>query len=291
MPNSPRKAFTLTELLIVLFILSVLLGLLIQGVSSARNLANQVVGKRRISALFFATEQYAASQNGWLPLSVVLKDDPSTKVTIHQKLLWYMDGGRAYEEHMFDSAFFPEDYSYIQFLSPGDYSISREAGYDYRPGKLTSFSANAQVFGNKSQYPKSFFDGTSNTILFADRLAICGNTPFQTITNEIVIPGGFTAPIRRRPTFADGGTLAGKSLDDIFPVTDRNLAISKSSEPGFTFQPKPSPENCNPRVLQGLFGSLTCCMADGSVQSVSPSISNSIFWALVTPAGSETTGE
>ena len=286
----PRKALTFLELLVVLSVMLVLFVLGLQAISSARVFANQMVGKKRISGLFFATEQFAATHNGKLPSSVHFREEPVSKVTVHQHLLWYLDGGRSYEEHLFDEKIIPRQFSFPAFLSPGDYSLNTHPGFNEKPGKLTSFPANAQVFGNRALYPKSFSDGTTNTLLFAERLSICGQNPFQTISNEIVISAGFQ-PILRRPTFADGGQLAGPSLNDIYPVTDSRQHVTRSSEASITFQSKPALTDCNPRVVQGLFGTLTCCMADGSVHSISPGISNTAFWCMMTMAGGEVFGD
>jgi hypothetical protein len=58
-----------------------------------------------------------------------------------------------------------------------------------------------------------------------------------------------------------------------------------------TFQTRPNPNNCNPRVPQGLSsGGITVLLGDGSVRMVSAGVSLATWQAAITPDGGEVLG-
>lgn len=104
--------------------------------------------------------------------------------------------------------------------------------------------------------PGTFADGTSNTILFTEKYARCG----------------------------DGGSLWGHSAPDSWqPVF---AAWSKAP-----FQSRPPAAACNPRLASTPFPSLQVAMADGSVRSVASTIPQATWWAACTPDGGEVLGD
>ncbi len=84
----------------------------------------------------------------------------------------------------------------------------------------------------------------------------------------------------RRATFADVGF-----YDDVIPITNRfaNPPVTVPSTKGITFQVKPKPEDAWSGTLQTPFRAGLCtAFADGSVRTLAPGISPSIFWGAVT---------
>jgi hypothetical protein len=58
--------------------------------------------------------------------------------------------------------------------------------------------------------------------------------------------------------------------------------------PKSKFQVQPAPGNCDPtRASTAHAGGILVCMGDGSVRMLSPSMSDAIWWAAVTPRGRE----
>ncbi len=89
----------------------------------------------------------------------------------------------------------------------------------------------------------------------------------------------------RRATFADRG------WEDALPVTDAANSTTRPSVPGKTFQVRPRLENADPSIPQTPhLAGLTVALFDGSVRTISPSVHESVFWAMVTPAGGEVLG-
>ncbi len=92
---------------------------------------------------------------------------------------------------------------------------------------------------------------------------------------------------------------------DVYPITIGNPPTTLPSRAGATFQvqplvwkqqytntPTPIPPNgCDPALPQTPHRAGMCVgMADGSVRTISGSISPATFWAMVTPAGGEVLG-
>ena len=136
-------------------------------------------------------------------------------------------------------------------------------------------------------------DGTSNTILHAEKYARCSNT---------FMP----------PAFQDGGTAWAFSSSLLFPWQPPPLhppgkpffpgfaiaALASRGAPdaigaGSKFQVQPTPfrGNCDPtRAATAHPGGMVAGLADGSVRMVAPGLSGTTWWAAVTPSGGEVLG-
>jgi hypothetical protein len=136
-------------------------------------------------------------------------------------------------------------------------------------------------------------DGTSNTILHAEKYARCSNT--------------FMAP-----TFRDGGTAWAYCASDFFPFLPSPMNLPpRAFQPGFAivplafrgapnaigpgskFQVQPSPflGNCDPtRAATAHASGIQVGLADGSVRTLAASMSGATWWAAVTPSEGEVLG-
>jgi hypothetical protein len=108
----------------------------------------------------------------------------------------------------------------------------------------------------RSTIPGSFPDGTSNTLLFAERYARCG----------------------------PGGGLWGQTSADLWlPVF-----AAWSYEP---FQVRPSAADCDPaRASTPFSGAIQVALADASVRGISAGIAPETWRAACTPDGGEAPG-
>jgi prepilin-type N-terminal cleavage/methylation domain-containing protein len=152
---------------------------------------------------------------------------------------------------------------------------------------LTTYAANAQVFGTvdangnlittegSARMPASFPDGTSNTIMFAERYGTCGY-----YMNNTSYPAG------------SGGTVwnwwgylgSGDSAQPAF-------ALFATGPQNFQVQPLPYQTKCNPFLASTPHtGAMQVALCDASVRGVSSSVSATTFWYACTPAGGETLG-
>jgi hypothetical protein len=132
------------------------------------------------------------------------------------------------------------------------------------------------------------------------------------------VPGGSPSPAGTTPTSADPAfswlsTLSGQDSDQVATYSPAYLAGQASafgqvggvapSWPigntgangvaltGAPFQAGPPRDACDPRVPQSAHsGVMLCALGDGSVRTVTASVSPMTFYAAVTPAGGEVPG-
>jgi hypothetical protein len=107
--------------------------------------------------------------------------------------------------------------------------------------------------------PTDFPDGLSNTIVFTEKLALCGS----------------------------GGTLWGEPHPDTFDYFMPVFAAYTDE----LFQINPTPGACDPRKASTPFTGLNVTLADGSVQTLYGDLSQETWWAACTPDGDEVMGE
>jgi prepilin-type N-terminal cleavage/methylation domain-containing protein len=158
------------------------------------------------------------------------------------------------------------------FVAPGDPSLpSNNLTWGGR-GAL-SYAANWNVFqgGNNggwgiqsesvARLPATFPDGTSNTVLIGERYCICGIDPNN-------------SPNPSQHIWAECGQGAGPGNDTYQPSIYTDILP----------QWAPTPTTCNPLTYQGFSaGSFQVGLGDGSVRSVSPSISQQTWHNALYP--------
>jgi prepilin-type N-terminal cleavage/methylation domain-containing protein len=160
------------------------------------------------------------------------------------------------------------------FICPSDPSIGNAAqttwnGHTWGKGDAT-YAANLQVFGNpkgsgyrywngQARLPATITDGTSNTILFAEKYAGCG------------------------PHKPSGNIWAWGWDLDCGPVFG-----SINGPQTWLQQPNPWLTNCNPRYASSPHtGGMNVGVGDGSVRFLAQGMSSTTFWYALTPAGGE----
>jgi len=194
------------------------------------------------------------------------------------------------------------------FLCPSDPTIPRNGRLSADPAAdgyaqmfgVSSYACNYLVFGNPDavengkisnpdgydanttvpnhapahapRVPASFPDGTSFTILIAEKFSRCNWTA-----------GSATGPV------LPGGSLWGPAGDNARYAPA--FAMEAPWDDGTRFQVSPTPANCNvayPSTAH--LGGMVVAMADGSARSISEFISTKTFRALCTPNGGDAIG-
>jgi prepilin-type N-terminal cleavage/methylation domain-containing protein len=177
-----------------------------------------------------------------------------------------------------------------------------------------SYAANALIFkSNNAGLPRTFVDGTSNTIMIGERYQVCTNQT-QSLTVYNLWGVGLWAP--EMPAFAAltptalTTALSTNQISPALPLTTTytagtiNVKVGRESQaavnpttippaptvPYRPFQAAPRGATpCDPRVAQTPHQSgMLVGLGDGSVRSVSPTISEWTYWAACTPSGNET---
>jgi prepilin-type N-terminal cleavage/methylation domain-containing protein len=263
---SRRVGFTLVELLVVIAIIAVLIGLLLPAVQQVREAAARTQSMNNLRQILLATHNFASAHNGRLPSADGNPHSAGRYKSLFVAILPHIDGGNAHlEKWLAEPHNTPP--TFATFVSPADPTFDSDSRC------VSSYAANGQVFRGNPSLTRTFRDGTSSTIAFAEHYSYCSRTYFMYPLRERF---GFG---QRRATFADPDPHGDDS-----PI-DRPL-------PARTFQVTPPLKECRSLMAQTPHpGGMLVALGDGSIRVLAPGISPAIYWGAVTPAGGEHLGD
>ena len=308
--SKPRRGFTLIELLVVIAIIAILIGLLLPAVQKVRDAAARIRCTNNLKQLGLAAHNYQNSQGHLPPVIGYYPPTDGTFGTCFFHLLPHIEQDNLYRSShdiaLFLSPvgpttlFYPGNKGvYSQsvkiFLCPSDPSVGSNGVVTINgvPFGASCYAPNAMVL---SEWPapgpqgrtalSSISDGTSNTILFAEKYARCTST--STTLPPLLRDGGSAwaycggpfpwLPPPMTPTRSGFGPVFAVRA---FATIGAPNAIGEGSR--FQVQPTRFEGNCDPtRASTSHASGIRVGLADGSVRTLAPTTSGTTWWAAVT---------
>jgi len=277
-----RRGFTLIELLVVIAIIAILIGLLLPAVQKVREAAARMKCQNQLKQIALACHNAESTYGFMPPASGTYGQGIKGPVFFH--LLPYMEQGAlmasstvgGVADCSFGGKYATSGGNPVcgatmkAYNCPSDPTANTFSDGNWQAPATgsggTTYAANWQVFSNGTGSPQgrpnltsTFSDGTSNTILFTERIGYC-------------------------------------KADGIYPLWarwDNNTDIynpyfagsSTASGTGSGPNANSSPTTCSNKLAGSYHtGGVNVALADASVRFVNSSIGGTTWWAACTPA-------
>lgn len=242
-----RTAFTLVQLLIILVLLLLLFGLLIPVIAQLRVASSREQGFNNLRQLAIAVHNYHDVYKR-MPPTVGTLNNQSGPVHFHilpfieQDNLFKQADGKVWHKGVNTTPI-------STYVDPND--PSAPPNHKFQGGlATTNYAANWMVFKSGETTLLNIPDGTSNTLMFAQRYQVCNGTPTA---------WGYPALYTWAPMF--GYYSQGR------------------------FQSRPNQADCDPTLAQSIQeGGIQVAMSDGSSRLLNDALSPTTWWLLIDPA-------
>jgi prepilin-type N-terminal cleavage/methylation domain-containing protein len=352
-PGRRITAFTLIELLVVIAIIAILIGLLLPAVQKVRDAAARMQCTNNVKQLALAAHNYESALGTLPPYSIGV---PGQLGSAHYLLLPYIEQENVYRQAN-GISFAVRTVPIKTFACPVDPTVtggaftSQAVNYPFNstsvgrtsvggvPYGAATYAINGQVVqaqmtnGHPTKGAITLIgitDGTSNTGLFAERMAFCAGPEYPSPTASRRLASGSVtwsiwarggkhtansnwadgAPAAPLPPTAfaaspDGYTWWDNALFDApyRVASNPNAGPGPRSDPNFRqnwdggvvnpggIQGNPRPHACDYRRLQALHGNVMIAgLSDGSARSVTSTVSALTWQRVCTPRGGEVLG-
>jgi len=304
--RSRTQAFTLIELLVVIAIIAVLVGLLLPAVQKVREAAARIECTNNVKNIALAVHNYHTARKGKLP--PLTQAVGTLELSVFASLLPYIEQEPAYKALVSGTAAqvtAAQQKLIPTYRCPSDRQFG--AGQDtYPPGNptgatgpwgLSSYGYNYQVFVGLPNISTTFADGTAYTIMFADKAAKCYVNDSNPSNTAVTLPNSVSIwawtstgqPTDTAPYFAAG--LADGSAGNVgSPDKVKNQIGYVGNLITTLYQDKPIVANCG-KASSSHTAAIVCGFGDGSVRPIPPEISTANWWALLTPALGDDSGD
>jgi prepilin-type N-terminal cleavage/methylation domain-containing protein len=286
-----RDGITLIELLVVIAIIAILIALLVPAVQKIRAAAARTQSLNNLKQMALACQNFHDVNLTLPPAQGARSPGRGVIGPVHFHILDFIDQGPILQNAQGPGGFARWDVNRTfekiipTYLSPSDPTVATGQANFGASWALTSYGYNFQVFGN-GRMPTSpdvavgnpnttniafwfgrtrlnaIQDGTSNTIMFAEKIAQCGQ---------------WQAPV-------DGAGLWSCEFNQRRPGFAINGAAANSTGPGSLFQMGPDLATCDWNLASTpSTTAILVALCDGSARSVAASIAPATWWSALQP--------